>query len=79
MGEVELEDVVNLTSDVSIGDSAYMSQPPMKRKKLGKSVLEDTEDIRRSKQEQMPKEATMAAKRGKGLVAEKGRVYWTTR
>lgn len=73
VGEVELEDVVNLTSDVSTGDSAYMSQPPMKRKKLGKFVLEETEDIRRSKQEQMPKEAAIAAKRGKGAVAEKGK------
>lgn len=73
VGEVELEDVVHLSSDASSGDNAYMSQPPMKRRNLGKSVRDQITDIRRLQQEQAPRVAATAAKRGKGAVAEKGR------
>ena len=60
VGEVDADDVVNLSSDASDGDSAFMSEPPMKRQRYGKSVAEEIADLRRQ-----PKAPVSPAKQAK--------------
>ena len=51
VGEVDPEDVVNLSDGDSSGDSAFASHPPMKKARYGKSVRETLDDIKRAKAE----------------------------
>ena len=67
------EELVEISSDASSGDSAYMSHPPMKRKKDNPSVLDHIAELRRKQNEALDNRTAISARKGKGQSVERAK------
>ena len=70
---VEMEDAVHLSSDGSSGDNAHTAHPPLKKRSLDMSTLEEIKEIKMRQQEHGMKDAESSARKGKGKAKEKGK------
>jgi hypothetical protein len=63
---MEMEDAVHLSNDSSSGGNAHTAQPPLKKRSLDMSTLEEIGEIMTKQQEQGMKDVGSSVRKGKG-------------